>query len=164
MPIPSTGPLAVYQTLYHLVVSRLDATQPANFLPATEQAFLYTVVAVPGLADLDVITSFGDDLTFVQVAYWALLGRFPAREEVAACLGPSPRASGSIRPTVLQTLMRSVEFSGRQLHVIHIPPEARLPWQARLMHLLRCGYCHLPQGIQSLVRRIYHRGKDLAAK
>lgn len=164
MQTESFRQLSVYQSLYRLVSGRLRAALPDSLLPATEQAFLYTVTAIPGQVDLSVVAGYDNDLTFVQTAYWALLGRFPKREEAFRWSGDPPRIPGPPRWSVLEALMSSIEFSARQLHVTNIPPHTRVPPRTRLIRTLRIAYNHLPHGLQHAIHQLYHCGKDILAK
>lgn len=141
--------LDVYRALYHLVAGRI-----AGDPPMTEQTFLYTVTASPGQADLAVVAGYSDDRSFLQTAYWSLLGRLPTDAEALQWQGSTAIA---LRRNVLRSLLGSAEFAGRRILITNLPRFVRIPLRSRLLRAARSIYTHLPTRLQVGLRNLYHK-------
>lgn len=160
MQVTAVDTIAIYRALYSVVASRLQVALPQTSLPVTEEAFLYTVTLPPGSVDVSVIYSFRDVRTFVQCAYWGLLGRLPEEPEAAHWLDRSI-PSDVLRKTLLRSLLGSAEFSGRQITVCNVPSCARVPLRAHLLRAARRMYNSLPPGWRDDIHGLYHACKEL---
>lgn len=159
MQIAANDDLYIYSALYNHVTSRLQTALPGSLLPMTLPAFLYTVSLSPTHTDLSTVDQFSDSLTFLQTAYWGLLGRLPSESEIRYWTAES--TNGQLRRDVLCSLLGSAEFSGRHITVSNIPAYAHVPPKAKVFRILRTLYNHLPNFLRSGARDLYHKVKEL---
>ena len=159
MQIAVADDLYIYGALYNHVASRLQTALPGSSLPMTLPASLYTVSIIPTHTDLAAVDQFSDPLTFLQTAYWGLLGRLPTESEIRHWTTESTH--GQLRRDVLCSLLGSAEFSGRHITVSNIPAYAHVPPKAKVFRILRTLYNHLPLFLRSGMRDLYHQGKEL---
>lgn len=157
----SPNSLSVYSSLYHLVSDQLQEAQPEVTLPMTEATFLYTVTLPPREVDLSVVDRFTDSLTFIQTAYWSLLGRLPSDVELARWQSGKYQSEKALRRALLCSLLGGAEFSGRHVVVRHIPGYARVPLRSICLRFARRVYNHLPNGCRGVLRTGYHKCKEL---
>lgn len=161
MQTTAADSLGIYRALYNHVTSRLQAALPGSTLPLTLPAFLYTVSIAPTHTDLATVDEFSDTLTFLQTAYWGLLGRLPDESEIQRW---ATTADAQLRRDVLCSLLGSAEFSGRHITVSNIPAYAHIPLQAKMFRILRTMYNHLPLFLRNGARDLYHQVKEVAKR
>lgn len=126
MQTAATDNLGIYRALYNHVTSRLQTALPGSVLPLTLPAFLYTVSISPTHTDLAAVDEFSDILTFLQTAYWGLLGRLPDENEIQRWTTTATDAQP--RRDILCYLLGSAEFSGRHITVSNIPAYSPTEW------------------------------------
>lgn len=160
MTATSVEAMPIYRALYSVVSNRLRAAAPQAVLPATEDAFLYTVTLPPDTVDVAVINAFQDARTFIQCAYWGLLGRLPTEPEAARWLDTS-LSSEALHKTLLRALLGSTEFSGRQITVCNVPSCAKVPLRSHLLRAARSLYNSLPSTWRDGIHSLYHACKEL---
>lgn len=159
MQIVAADDLSIYRALYNHVVARLQAVLPGSTLPMTLPTFLYTVSIGPKHTDLAAVDHFSDFPTFLQTAYWGLLGRLPSETEIRHWT--TETLDGQPRRDVLCSLLGSAEFSGRHITVSNIPAYAHVPPKAKVFRILRTVYNHLPLFLRNGARDLYHKVKEL---
>lgn len=160
MKVASADTLSIYAALYSVVDDNLRTALPQAELPITRETFLYMAALPQDVVDVSVIDSFTDTLTFVQCAYWGLLGRLPCKEEAAQWTDRFD-SSAALHRTLLPSLLGSTEFSGRNITVCNLPAWAHTPLRTYVLRLARGLYNRLPAPWRSVIRRLYQKCKEL---
>lgn len=160
MQATAVDTMAIYRGLYSVVSDRLEAALPQASLPLTEEAFLYTVALPPAAVDVSVIHAFQDPRTFIQCAYWGLLGRVPDEAEIDHWLDTTD-SSDDLHKTLLRSLLGSTEFSGRHIAVCNVPYCTKVPLRTHLLRPARRLYSILPSGLRNCIRGLYRTCKEL---
>lgn len=163
MKVASADTISIYAALYSVVDDNLRTALPQSELPITQETFLYMATLPQDAVDVSVIDGFTDAPTFVQCAYWGLLGRLPSKEEVAQWINrfDSPTA---LHRTLLPSLLGSTEFSGRNITVCNLPAWTRTPLRTYVLRFARGLYNRMPARLRRVIHRLYQKCKELLKK